>query len=81
MVLGLVCGSVWAQQNKRDWTASNTTDFYQAIAAINADAGGGDYTITLSSSFEGGGVIFTDNAVKTITLKGEGVAQIGRAHV
>ncbi|MDR2632524.1 MAG: hypothetical protein LBC51_02745 [Treponema sp.] len=51
--------------------ASDAASFTRAISAINNDTAGGEYTITLSSSFTSGPVAFTSNTSKTITLKGD----------
>jgi TolB-like protein len=53
----------------------DAASFERAIAAINSDAGGGSYTITLNASFTSAPVAFTGNALKTITLKGDGTTR------
>ncbi|MDR3114140.1 MAG: hypothetical protein LBU25_01305 [Treponema sp.] len=51
--------------------AGDAPSFARAIAAINNDKTGGQYTITLKGSFTGDPVAFTGNAAKIITLKGD----------
>jgi hypothetical protein len=50
----------------------DAASFDRAIAAINNDSSGGSYTITLNGSFTANPVTFTTNAVKTITIRGDG---------
>jgi hypothetical protein len=53
------------------YTVSDTAAFNQAIAEINADPFGGDYTITLTGGFASASIDFSPNAAKTITIKGD----------
>lgn len=59
----------------QEWKIAAVSDaaaFTRVIAAINNDAGGGEYTITLTGSFNSNPVAFTGGAAKTVTLKGDG---------
>ncbi|MDR2394721.1 MAG: hypothetical protein LBD93_11295, partial [Treponema sp.] len=51
-------------------SVSSAADFNQAIAAINADIGGGDYTITLKADRGATAITFTGTVAKRIILKG-----------
>jgi hypothetical protein len=56
-------------------SVSDAASFAQAVAAINNDRTGGAYTIVLKGSFAANPVEFTNNAAKTITLKGDGAVR------
>jgi hypothetical protein len=60
-----------AQARTATLVVSDAASFTQAIAAINNDTAGGQYTMTLNGSFNSNPVAFTGNAAKTITLKGD----------
>ncbi|MDR0636000.1 MAG: hypothetical protein LBF87_02855 [Treponema sp.] len=64
-----------AEQERRSHTVNSASSFAQAISAINNDNAGGAYTITLKGDFSAAPVSFTENASKTITIKGDGIAR------
>jgi hypothetical protein len=57
-------------------TVSNALAFAQAVSAINNDEDGGAYTIILNNSFISSPLAFTGNALKTVTIKGDGTAHV-----
>jgi hypothetical protein len=59
---------------RKQFVINERAAFIEAITAINEDSAGGTYTITLNGNFYSTPVVFTDNAPKTITLKGDGTA-------
>jgi hypothetical protein len=73
--LGLALGgqkkAIPAFNNEKEYAVSDPAAFTRAIAAVNAESGGGDFTITLAGSFAAAPVAFSGGAVKTITLQGK----------
>ncbi|MDR2783067.1 MAG: hypothetical protein LBB48_04390, partial [Treponema sp.] len=72
---GEKAAQIKADAAMRNAVASSAASFAWAVAAVNNDKAGGVYTITLKGGFSADPVVFTANAVKTITLKGEGAAR------
>jgi hypothetical protein len=63
--------SIAAQARAGRLVVRDAASFTQAIAAINNDMAGDQYTVTLNGSFASNPVAFTGNATKTITIKGD----------
>jgi TolB-like protein len=72
--LALALGGEGQRANElaRNWNVSDAAAFARAVAEINADTQGGEYTIILSGSFPINPVVFSAKTARTITLKGEG---------
>jgi hypothetical protein len=64
-----------AAQSATTPVVSDAASFTQAIASINNNTASGQYTITLTNNVTSGPVTFTNNATKTITIKGDAVAR------
>jgi TolB-like protein len=65
-----------AEAARLNHTASDARSFTRAVAAINKDKAGGEYTITLKGNFNAAPVSFNESsAAKRITLKGDGTTR------
>jgi hypothetical protein len=75
VALGGGIAPVWTASGSKEWKVAGEASFKLALAAINA-AKDGEYTITLTGSFQSDPVSFSNGAAKTITLRGEGRERI-----